>query len=141
MVVEDLSVPSFWRRRISLYRLEAGRCKKCGRIHYPPSAACPYCGSRDIERVRLESEGTLESYTILYSVPEKSRHRAPVILGVINIDGVKIVSELTDADPDDLRVGMKVEAVLRRMDEGGNTGIIRYALKFRPSMVSKGERQ
>jgi uncharacterized OB-fold protein len=136
LAVQTFSVPFFWRLRHPLYKLEAARCRRCGRVHYPPGAACPYCGFRDLERIELKREGTLESYTVIYSTTSRSRHRAPVILGVINIDGVRIVAELTDVDPEEIKIGTKVEAVLRRIDEDGNTGIIRYAVKFRPVVVS-----
>jgi uncharacterized OB-fold protein len=141
MTVQNLSVPAFWRRRLSLYKLRAVRCKRCGRIHYPPGAACPHCGSRDLEPVDLDKPGILESFTIIYSVPTRSKNRAPVVLGVVNVDGVRIVSELTDVDPDELKVGIKVEPVLRRVDHDGDTGIIRYALKFRPILVSQSDQR
>ncbi len=139
MTVEDLSVPAHWRRRLTYYRLVAGRCKKCGRLHYPPAPACPYCGSKDLELIEINNKGKLETYTIIYSAPGKSRGRAPIIVGVVNIEGLRIVSELTDIEPEELKTGIDVEPVLRRMDEDTNKGIIRYAIKFRPVLVPKSE--
>ncbi len=130
----DLSVPETWRVKGPLYRLEAARCKTCGRIHYPPMPACPYCGSRDLERVTLPSEGVLESYSVVYAVPEGSRHKAPVLLGLVRLGRVRVVAEITDADPSELRTGMEVEAVLRRIRSDREAGIIRYGVMFRPKL-------
>ena len=134
----DLSIPRHWRRKGPLYRLEAARCAACGRVHYPPAAACPYCGSRRLERVELPREGVLESYTLVYSVPEGARREAPVPVGLVNLGGVRVLAELTDVDPDSLRPGIRVEAVLRRVRDDREAGIIYYALKFRP-VLEPGE--
>jgi uncharacterized OB-fold protein len=130
----DLSVPETWRVRGPLYRLEAARCEDCGRVHYPPMPACPYCGSRRLVRVKLPSRGILESYTVVYSVPEGARHKAPVVLGLVRLGSVRIVAELTDVAPAELEGVREVEAVLRRVRDDREAGIIRYALKFRPAL-------
>jgi len=128
----EFSVPSYWRMKGPLYRLEAARCRSCGKAHYPPMAACPHCGSRDIEPVRLPWRGILESYTVVYSVPEGARSKSPILVGLIRLGDVRIVAELTDASPTELEEGIEVEAVLRRVSEDREAGIIRYAVKFRP---------
>jgi len=135
----DLSIAETWRVRGPLYRLEAARCKTCGRIHYPPMPACPYCGSRELERVRLPERGVLESYTILYAVPEGARHKAPVLLGLVRLGATRVITELTDADPSELKTGMEVEAVLRRIRVDREAGIIRYGIMFRPVLKSGGD--
>lgn len=128
----DLSIPRHWRRKGPLYRLEAAKCKECGKTHYPPTASCPYCGSKSLERVQLPRVGVLESYTVVYSPPEGARQESPVIVGLINLGGVRVVAEMTDADPGEVSTGMKVEAVLRKVREDGEAGVIYYAVKFRP---------
>lgn len=128
----EFSVPAYWRVKSHLYKLEAARCKSCGKTHYPPMAACPHCGSRDLEKIRLPERGVLESYTIVYSIPEGARSRAPVIVGLVRLGDVRVIAELTDVSPNELREGVEVEAVLRRISEDREAGIIRYAVKFRP---------
>ena len=131
----ELSIPKFWRRKYSLYRLQAARCKACGRVHYPPRKACPYCGSRDLEIVELPKRGRLLSFTVVYAVPEGARTYSPVYVGLVDLGVAKVVAELTDVtDPSQLKKGMEVEAVLRRTRVDRDAGLIYYALKFRPSM-------
>ncbi len=127
-----LSVPAVWRGRIHRYRLVAGKCNSCGRIHYPPSHSCPHCGSRGLAEVELPRMGRLVSYSIVYSVPSESRSKAPVILGLVDLGVARVISEITDAGPEDISVGMQVEAVFRRITEDGETGVLVYGVKFRP---------
>ncbi len=123
----------WWRKRIPRYRLEGAVCEECGRIHYPPRNSCPYCGSVNLKRVPLPRRGVLESYTVVYSVPGDNRLQAPVIVGLVKLDGgIRIVTEITDASPGELRTGMEVEATIRRIREDGDNGVILYGVKFRP---------
>ncbi len=131
----DLSISRHWRRKYSIYRLQAARCKACGRVHYPPRPACPYCGSRDLELVELPKHGKLVSFTKVYAVPEGARAQSPVYVGLVDLGATKVVAELTDiTDQTQPKEGMEVEAVLRRTRVDGEAGLIYYALKFRPAI-------
>lgn len=131
----DLSVPRYWRMKLSLYRLQGAKCKACGRVHFPPRQACPYCGSRDLEPIDLPKRGKLISYTTVYAVPEGAKEYSPIYVGLIDLGVTKVVAELTDiTDPSKLKKGLEVEAVLRRTRVDREAGLIYYALKFRPSM-------
>ncbi len=133
-----LSLPAWWRKRINRYRLIGAKCPECGRIHYPPRPACPYCGYSKLEPVELPRIGTLESYTVVYSVPGDHRLDAPIIVGLVDLGPTRIIAELTDVLPEELHTGMKVEAVVRKIDEQGESGIIAYAVKFRPVLHVSG---
>ncbi|MGC9071883.1 MAG: Zn-ribbon domain-containing OB-fold protein [Acidilobus sp.] len=131
----DLSIPKFWRLKYSIYKFQAAKCRSCGRVHYPPKKACPYCGSRDLEPVQLPKRGKLLSHTVVYAIPEGSRQYSPIYVGLVDLGPTKVVTELTDvADPSQLKKGMEVEAVLRRTRVDREAGLIYYALKFRPAM-------
>jgi uncharacterized OB-fold protein len=138
------SLPVWWRSRIPRYRLVGARCKHCGRIYYPPRQACPYCGSRETEPIVLPRRGKLLSYTIIASTPGDNRLSTPRILGLVELgDGasgkVKIIAELTDVLPEELPNVKTVEAVVRKVDEQGETGVIGYAVKFRPALEGHQE--
>ncbi|MDK2383806.1 MAG: Zn-ribbon domain-containing OB-fold protein, partial [Candidatus Korarchaeota archaeon] len=122
-----LSVPRYWRELGSYYRLEGIECRDCGRRSYPPSPACPHCGSRNVRRVELPKTGRLLSHTVIYSVPEGFREYAPLILGLVELDdGTRLIAQITDASPDEVRQEMRLEAVLRRTQVDGNYGLIYY---------------
>ena len=134
------SLPAWWRGRIPRYRLVGARCTSCGRIHYPPRQACPYCGSRSLELVELPRTGRLLSYTIVRSPPGDHRLDTPTLVGLVELDnGVRLVAELTDVLPEELPRVKRVEAVIRRVGEQGDTGVIAYAVKFRPLLGERVE--
>ncbi|MEM1873247.1 MAG: Zn-ribbon domain-containing OB-fold protein [Acidilobaceae archaeon] len=129
--------PAVWRLRESLYRLLGRQCRDCGRVHYPPLKACPYCSSRNLSDVELPRRGRLVSYSIVYSTPSHRREKTPLIVGLIDLGVARVVAEITDADASEIREDMEVEAVLRKLREDGASGLIVYALKFRPSLVNR----
>lgn len=131
-----MSPARVWRERGARLRLEGARCRKCNRIFYPPKPSCPYCGFRETERVDLPKRGRVVSWSIENIVPEGYRVEAPVILALIELEnGVKVLSTLTDVDPENLYEGMEVEAVLRRLWVEGTEGLIVYGIKFTPIHV------
>jgi hypothetical protein len=54
-------------------------------------------------------------------------------VALIKLDeGPLLSAQLTDIDPEDVTVGMRVEMVTRKLKEQGETGLIVYGYKFRP---------
>lgn len=137
-----MSPARIWRERIYRYRLVGRKCLRCGRIHYPPRPACPYCGSRELEEVELPRTGTLETYTVIYTVMDGFKEKAPLVIGIVKLDnGVRVLAPITDADLEELRTGMRVEAVLRRIRRDGSDGLIGYGISFRPLLSLSVERK
>lgn len=128
-----LSPAMIWRTRVPRYRLVGHECLDCGRRHYPPRPACPYCGSRRLREVELPRMGVVETYTVIRTVMEGFRDRAPMVIGLVRLDdGTLVLAPITDTDPDKVSAGMRVEAVLRRIRVDGDTGLIGYGVSFRP---------
>ena len=127
------SIPRTWRERKPHYLLEATKCKSCGKIHYPPRVVCDKCGSRNLERIKLSDKGKVVSYTVQYVVLDGFRDYAPIIYAIVELsEGVRVLAPLTDIKPENVKTGLKVKAVLRKVSEDGKLGLIRYAIKFKP---------
>ncbi len=47
--------------------------------------------------------------------------------------GLPAASQIIDADPAQVKIGMQVEAAFRKLGEEGESGIIHYGYKFRPT--------
>jgi uncharacterized OB-fold protein len=47
-------------------------------------------------------------------------------------DDMRLLSQVVDVDPAEVKAGMRVEAVFRKVSEDGPSGIIQYGYKFRP---------
>ncbi len=127
-----MSASGYLREAPRRYRLEGAACKGCGAIHFPPRAVCDRCGGRDFEARELSGEGELLAYTIIRHPPKGFEGQAPYAIGIVQLkEGVRVLAQITDCDPAELREGAKVEAVMRRIREDG--GFIEYGYKFRPA--------
>ncbi|MBI1818399.1 MAG: Zn-ribbon domain-containing OB-fold protein [Deltaproteobacteria bacterium] len=90
-------------------RLLGGRCEVCRRYHFPAQSSCPYCAADDCVAVPLSEHGTLYLYTVVRNAPPGFRGTAPYGFGVVELpEGVRIISPLTEARLDALRIGMPV---------------------------------
>jgi hypothetical protein len=91
-------------------KLVAQRCGNCGVLRHPPRPMCGHCQSLDIEVVPLSGRGTLYSYAILHH-PQHPAFDYPVLAALVDLDeGIRLLSELSDVDPADIRIGMSVSA-------------------------------
>lgn len=128
-----MSVPRYWREIPERTRFEGARCTACGNILFPPRMKCPKCGSEALEKYKLPQKGKLMTYTIVRSPPKGFEKMTPYVLGMVKLDDGTIVTvQITDVQPNQVSIGMQVEGVFRKISEDGESGIIEYALKFRP---------
>jgi uncharacterized OB-fold protein len=123
----------YWREIPQRYRLEAAKCKSCGRLFFPPRVVCPECGSRAFETTMLAGAGRLLTYTIIRVPPQPFEDQAPYAVGIAEMDdGVKLTAQVVDCDFSDLKVGLRVALEFRRVYEEGEAGVIYYGYKFVP---------
>ncbi len=136
----EFSIARFWREKHAHYRLKAVKCRKCGKISYPPSTVCRYCGSKELEEIELMEPGKVLTWTVIYSAPEGYEEYKPIIIAIVELvnSKVKILTQLTDIEPNEVKDGMLVEPVLRRVSEDGESGLIYYGIKFRPMLAKHG---
>lgn len=126
----EVSTSRHWREIPQRYRLEAGKCKGCGKMFLPPRVVCDSCGSRDFELKRAEDEGILTSYTVIRVPPGEFSDQAPYAVGIIELkDGPRLTAQIADCDFDQLEVGKRVKLEFRKIYEQGEAGIICYGYK------------
>ena len=129
-----MSSPKYWREIPQRYRLEAGKCKKCGKIHYPPRLICSQCGAREFDTIALKDEGVLETYTIIHVAPSNFVDQAPYAIGIVKLnDNVTILMQITDCAPEELKIGMHLKLEFRKISEVGDAGVIHYGHKAIPA--------
>ncbi|GGP21140.1 cobalt transporter ApaG [Thermocladium modestius] len=132
MVEQNLSIPKYWRRTQQYYRLIATRCTKCGKTYFPPRRVCD-CGNDKLEPFELPKNGSLITLTVLRSVSVDFEKQRPLLIGVVDLGGVKLMGQIVDCpSPTALKTGTPMEVVFRRVKEDGEHGIIYYGYKFRP---------
>ncbi|MCD6489032.1 MAG: Zn-ribbon domain-containing OB-fold protein [Desulfurococcales archaeon] len=134
------SIARYWRERHSHYRLKAVRCLDCNRVNYPPSTICRYCGSKNLEEIELFEQARLLTWSVIHAATEGFEDYKPIIIAIVELvdSKVKILTQLTDIDLDEIKPGMLLEPVLRRVSEDDATGIIQYAIKYRP-VLKRGD--
>jgi hypothetical protein len=66
-----------------------GLACSCGHTNGSPTGACPHCGSRDLERVELPTEGTVHTETTIQVPPAGFEERGYQV-GVIELGASKV---------------------------------------------------
>jgi uncharacterized OB-fold protein len=122
--------PRYTREIPQRYRLEAAKCKKCGKISFPPRLVCPACGTKEFEKTKLSETGKIVTYTTIRVPPANFATQAPYHVAIVESDnGVRVTTQVVDCRPEELEIGKKVKFVFRKLYEEGHTGIICYGYK------------
>lgn len=128
-----MKVPRHWREIPRRYRLEAGKCKQCSAIHFPGRLICPECRSKDFETIRLSGKGKLATFTIIRIAPAGYGDQAPYAVGIVELEeGVRMMGQITDCNPETLKIGDNLITKFRRITEENKSGMIMYGYKFVP---------
>jgi uncharacterized OB-fold protein len=111
------------------FALAGTRCRQCGFVHLPPVRVCRSCGTTDeMDAAPVATlQGTIVTHTVDYLAYSPS---PPMIQAVVDVDGGgRCTIEVTDAEPDRLRVGARVAFTFRRLFTAG--GVHDYFWKSR----------
>ena len=123
----------YWREIPQRYRMEAEKCKKCGKIYFPPRVICSDCKSRDFELLKLKDEGKLLTYTVIRVGPSQFVDQTPYAMGIVKLDdGVNLLAQIVDCEPEQLQIGMKLKLEFRKIQQDGEAGILCYGYKCVP---------
>ena len=131
-----MSIPGSWRLRTQHYRLVGEICEKCGVRIFPPRDVCPGCEAPAQKPFVFSGRGEVYSYSTVYHPPQGYEAFAPYTVALVRLEeGPMVAAQLTDVDVDQLRIGMPVEMVTRKVRGGSEEDVIIYGYKFRP-MIS-----
>lgn len=77
--------------------------------------------------------GTVRTWTRIHVGGTAFDSTTPYPVVLVDLEGAKTAyGELVDYDPDDLRTGRKVEAVLRRGKQTDDDTVLEYSIKYKP---------
>jgi hypothetical protein len=122
----------FFREIKDNARFVGTRCEGCSITYVPPRLYCERCFAKLDDWVEVKPTGTVHTYTVLHLALEGSSLEEPEILAFVVLDGGDggLVHRLGEVAPDELEIGMRVEAVFKpRAEREGSINDIRY---FRP---------
>ena len=128
-----MSVAGFWRKIPHRYNLLGTHCETCGRYFFPPRTFCPDCrrDGRIVEHL-FKGTGKIVTYTIIRTASDQFERATPYVLAIVQLDeGPRLTAQIA-AKPEEVRIGMPVKRVFRRIAADGDSGIIHYGTKFVP---------
>jgi uncharacterized protein len=104
------------------HQLLIQQCGSCGRYNHPPRIVCPTCLSTSLEPTQVSGRGVVDTFTVpLQPYDSYFAARVPYVLAVVELaeqQHLKMVTNIVDIDPDDVRVGMPVEVVFTEVVPG-----------------------
>lgn len=108
----------FWQAAAE-HRLVVQRCTACGKTRLPPAPLCASCRSEDADWQEISGRGEIYTYTIVHR-PIAANQPLPTLIAVIALEGsggLRMLSNVVGADPEDLEIGAPVELVWEDMSD------------------------
>jgi len=116
--IPDLDSAAYWEaaRR---HELVLQRCRSCDRFRFYPRSHCPYCFSGSFAWQSASGRGTVYSFTIIHRAPSPGfEAKVPYVLALIDLsEGVRMMSNITECDPNDVEIGMPVEIAFEDLSD------------------------
>lgn len=106
------------------------RCDACQRTYVPAVLFCERCLAELQAWVNVGTQGPVHSFTLLYANPDGSRRETPQIVAFIRLGDGGLVHFLGEIEPDQVAIGLPVEAVFKPAAE--RQGSITDILHFKP---------
>jgi uncharacterized protein len=109
-------------------RLMLPRCQDCQAVIWFPRPFCPECASTNISWFQATGRGTVYSYTInrrgAADLPEY-RNAGVYVLAYVELEeGPRVMTNIVECDPDNVRIGQAVEVVFH--DTGQESALPRF---------------
>jgi len=132
--MEEKAVAFHWRAFKERYRLIGSKCELCKRHFYPARIICPECRRKGkMNEYKFSGNGKVYSFTVIRTPPTGFELFIPYIVAIVELEeGARVVSQVVDCGPEDIRIGMPVESCFRKIREENKSGLILYGFKFRP---------
>ena len=102
----------FWEAA-KQHRLMIQRCRECGEYQFFPQSYCRNCLSEDIDWIEACGKGEVYAYTVVHRPPSLTfEEDVPYTVALVELsEGVRLMSNIVEAEPEEVSVGMPVEVV------------------------------
>ena len=131
----EVSIPEEWQKPLPAIddvnrefwaaaaegRLLIQACPHCGHRQFYPRALCTACGDPP-EWLECSGRGTVHTFTIIRQMAMRPfRDELPYVVAMVELEeGPRMMGNVTDCDPDTVRIGLPVEAhFVRAADDVG----------------------
>jgi len=132
-----MEIPRHWRLKKQRYSLVGEECPHCKNKIFPPRDVCPHCNNEARTAYTFSGKGEVFSFTTITDAPAGFEAQAPYTVALVKLEeGPVVTAQLTDVSENDVKIGMPVEMVTRKIkDDGDKRGVILYGYKFRPVLA------
>lgn len=99
----------FWSRAAD-GKLLLSECDDCGLVYHYPRALCPDCFSDDVEWIESSGRGEIYAYSTAKTISGWPEERLPLVIAYVELEeGPRMMTNVTDCDPDAVEIGDEVE--------------------------------
>ena len=106
------------------------QCPKCERIYVPAVLFCERCLSELDEWIDVGTKGQVHTFTFLYESYDGTPLSEPELVALVSFGDGGIIHRLGEVEPNNIEIGMLVEAVFKPTEE--RTGAITDITYFKP---------
>jgi hypothetical protein len=104
-------------RHLAEGRLATTKCSACGVRAWPPRGFCGECASDRFEWTDLPGDGVVHAFTV-QEMGLPAGFEGPRVFAIVKVDGLRIFTIVTGADPGTIAIGQRVRlAPLRVTDD------------------------
>jgi len=105
-------------------------CPKCDHTFVPGVLFCERCLSELDEWVDVGTTGTVHTFTLLYENYDGTPLETPELIAFVNFGDGGLIHKLNEIEPEEVEIGMMVEAVFKEAAE--REGSILDIVHFKP---------
>ncbi|HMK78977.1 MAG TPA: Zn-ribbon domain-containing OB-fold protein [Xanthobacteraceae bacterium] len=102
-----------WWEALKRHELYLQRCRDCAAIRYYPRAQCPECLSPRTQWIRSSGRAKVYTFTATWQNQAAGfRDALPYVLAYVELEeGPRMLTNIIDCRPEQVRIGMPVEVV------------------------------
>lgn len=96
------------------------RCQVCRHWFLSPALVCPFCLSSDVRSEPTSGRGRVAAFTVNHQQWIPGRTVDPYVIAIIELaeePGLRIVSNVVDCDPHDVRTDLPVSVLFSQLDD------------------------
>lgn len=118
----DERTAPFWKAAVE-GRLVGYRCDGCGTVLLPPKPYCFECLGQSFIWVDLPGTGTIYTFTVVrHPLHPGLNDVVPYVAGIVELDGTqgagcRLMGNIVECAPDDVRVGDRVEVAFEPLGD------------------------
>lgn len=106
---------AYFRKQLAEGTLTIQACTECGEQIFYPRQICPFCASRGLEWVPCDGKGTVYSTSVVRRKPDRG---GDYNIAIVELQGgARLMSQVVDILPADVKIGMPVVATIRHEND------------------------